>query len=53
MATNIKIYDSYEVNGKTYKGSFPVYVSDAICEIDPTKQFESDLEKQLKEISED
>lgn len=53
MLTNIKVYDAYEVNGKTFKGSFPIYESDAICPVDVTQVYENDLEKELQQISED
>jgi len=52
MATKIENYNNFEVNGKTFIGNFPVFVSDSICPIEQVDDFEDQLEKQLKEISE-
>ncbi len=53
MATNIKILTVYELNQQTYRGSFPIYVSDVICDVDATEDFQSQLQLQLAEIAED
>lgn len=52
MASKIEIYNSFELNGKTYTGDFPVFVSEAICPVQEEDTFENEIEQQLKEISE-
>jgi len=52
MASKIEIYNSFELNGKTYVGNYPVFVSDTACPIEEEDTFENEITKQLKEISE-
>ena len=49
MATNIEILNDYEKNGKTYTGSFPLFISTVVCETST----EEDQEDLLSLIQED
>jgi len=54
MAKNIEILDNYEKNGKTYTGSFPMFVSNVICDTGSSEdEFQQSLEFQLSLIKED
>lgn len=52
MATRVKIFDNFEVNGNTYTGSFPVLSTDAICSVEQKEDAESQLQKDLEKIAE-
>jgi len=53
MATNIKVFNTYELNNTLYRGSFPIYVSDILCEVETSEDFQSAIDAELAEISED
>lgn len=42
MAVNIEILDNYEKNGKTYTGSFPMFISTVVCEVDSEENLQQD-----------
>jgi hypothetical protein len=48
MAINIEILNDYEKNGKTYTGSFPLFVSTVICEI-ASEETQEDLLSLIQE----
>jgi hypothetical protein len=48
MATNIELLDNYEKNGKTYTGSFPLFVSTVVCET-ATEEDQEDLLSLIQE----
>lgn len=52
MAVNIENFNFYEKNGQTIQGSFPVYISTAICPVDTSADFQTDLELELQTIAE-
>jgi len=53
MAIKIEIFDSYEINGKTYTGSFPIYSSDAVCAKPSYIDYENQLQLDLQETKEE
>lgn len=54
MVKNIEILENYEKNGKTYIGSFPMFVSNVICDTGSAEEeFQQTLEFQLSLIKED
>lgn len=52
MAIKIEIFDSYEINGKTYTGSFPIYSSDAVCVKPSYIDYENQLQLDLNDTDE-
>lgn len=53
MAIKIELFDSYEINGKTYTGNFPIYSSDAVCVKPSYIDYENQLQLDLEETNED
>jgi len=57
MAIKIENFESFEVNGKTYSGNFPIYASDAVCTkpsiVDYVNQLKLDMEETEEEPNED
>lgn len=54
MANNIEIFDNYEKNRKTFTGSFPMFISNVICDTGfSEEEFQQSLEFQLSLIKED
>lgn len=53
MAIKIELFDSYEINGKTYTGNFPIYSSDAVCIKPSYIDYENQLQLDLEETNED
>lgn len=38
MAIKVEIFKTYEINGKTFTGNFPIYASDAVCETETDEE---------------
>lgn len=53
MAIKIEFFDSYELNGKTYAGKYPIYSSDAVCAEPSTVDYENILQKELDDTDEE
>lgn len=53
MANNVEILTSYEKNGVTYLGSFPVYVQSVTCDTGNESEFQDELAITLDAISEE
>jgi hypothetical protein len=53
MAIKIENFESFEINGKTYSGNFPVYASDAVCTKPSTVDYQNQLELDMIETNED
>lgn len=53
MADNIDVLTTYEKNGITYRGSFPLFVSSIDCDTGAEASFQEDLTNSLQLISEE
>lgn len=52
MAIKIDFFDTFELNGKTYTGAFPVYSSDAVCTKPSFIDYQNQLEQDLVDTNE-
>jgi len=52
MAIKIENFDSFEVNGKTYTGVFPLYSSDAVCANPNIVDYKNQTEDELLQTDE-
>ena len=52
MAINVEILTSYQINGRTYRGSFPIYSSAVTCPISEVVDAQNQYEKDLSTITE-
>jgi hypothetical protein len=53
MAIRVEIFDSFEVNGNTFTGSFPVFSSNVVCSTEQQVDAAAQFGQQLEQISED